>query len=61
MVYPHFLKFLRNVELEDVFPLLAKEFGCRLRAPPGQAREEAMRRGAEGPPGPFIAEPAPPC
>ena len=41
MVYPHFLKFLCNVESENVFPLLAKEFGCRLQATPGQAKEEA--------------------
>lgn len=59
MVYPHFLKFLHNVELENVFPLLAKEFGCRRQAPPGQAEEKAMRRGASVPPGPFITEPVP--
>lgn len=54
MVYPHFLKFLCNVELENVFPLLAKEFGCRLQATPGQAKEEAMGRDAE----PFAVHPA---
>lgn len=60
--YPHFLKFLCNVESENVSPLLAKEFGCRLQATPGQAEEEAMGRGAAGPPRLFIAEPAPsPC
>lgn len=48
MVYPHFLKFLHHVELENVFPLLAKEFGRRLQAPPGPAEEKAMRRGVVG-------------
>lgn len=51
-------KFLCNVESENVFPLLAKEFGCRLQATPGQAKEEAMERDATGPAGPFIAQPA---
>lgn len=59
MIYPHFLKFLHHVELENVFPLLAKEFGCRLQAPPGPAEEKAMRRGVVGPPGPFTEESAP--
>lgn len=58
MVYPHFLKFLHNVELENVFPLLAEEFGRRLQAPPDQAEKKAMRRGAAWPPETFIAEPA---
>lgn len=60
MVYPHFLKFLHNVELENVFPLLAEEFGRRLQAPPGQAEKKAMRRGVAWSPETFIAEPAPP-
>jgi hypothetical protein len=59
MVYPHFLKFLCNVESENVFPLLAKEFGCRLQATPGQAKEEATEGGAPGPPGPFISSLSP--
>lgn len=59
MVYPHFLKFLHNVELENVFPLLAEEFGRRLQTPPSQAEKKAMRKDAAWPPETFIAEPAP--